>query len=435
MNKKSLSLLLNPIFIISLIFGIQFFVWLFFMPSISNFVGVSNKFVSYDSILKYILFFALFVTGTLFGKIIVLSLSKTNVKAQTDDFNEINFYKSVAFIAFLLFLFGEVIYIRVIFYDPQIIISSLKNGFTVLGNYTHNNTLLGLSSLNNLFLIPTIIWSYFALSKNFSKRVSRKYKNLLFALGLIIVLHGLFLAGRMFIVYYFLILFGSFIIFSDSKIRRKILKYFVIIVIILIISIFVGEYLRSGILYSKVTGNSIFSSETFNYVSNRLLLAYLSSDLNNAMIILDSKPSMQLVSTAGSIATIVKIFGINFRSYASLPLWTSMYGTVNIFGLWWWDWGWLTIFISFFCGIWIGSIYELMIANSNNISIESMLFLITYPGFFSLSRINYFGLSIYILPLLYLIVVYILKNFRNISVLDQSLAHSKYFNSYFSRIK
>jgi hypothetical protein len=239
----------------------------------------------------------------------------------------------------------------------------------------------------------------------------------------------------MFIVYYFLILFGNFIIFSDSKIRRKILKYFVIIVIILIISIFVGEYLRSGILYSKVTGNSIFSSETFNYVSNRLLLAYLSSDLNNAMIILDSKPSMQLVSTASSIATIVKIFGINFRSYASLPLWTSMYGTVNIFGLWWWDWGWLTIFISFFCGIWSGSIYELMIANSNNISIESMLFLITYPGFFSLSRINYFGLSIYILPLLYLIVVYILKNFRNISVLDQSLAHSKYFNSYFSRIK
>lgn len=87
------------------------------------------------------------------------------------------------------------------------------------------------------------------------------------------------------IVIYFLI--------KNEKIKFfKTIKYLILILLIL------GEMLRFGALYAVNKGENLLSVDVFIMVIYFLLIAYISSDFNNAMVIFEAESSYQLISTA-----------------------------------------------------------------------------------------------------------------------------------------
>jgi len=189
---------------------------------------------------------------------------------------------------------------------------------------------------------------------------------------------------------------------------RRFVKFTFTGAILFIGIIIAGEMLRYGYHYAASHQTSVLTLDVFLHTIEYLLQAYIGSDLNNTFVILDSKPSMQYVSTASGLSFIFSLLGMEFSSYNSLPLWTSSYGTVNVIGLWWFDMGWVSFPVACILGYFLGFLYKVVILRKTiNVSFTTLLFLISYPGFISISRINYYGLTIFIIPLLYIIFSFI----------------------------
>jgi hypothetical protein len=322
-----------------------------------------------------------------------------------------NYFFKMGVIALFLFFLGEVIYLREIILNPNLLKQINEYGnITFLGEYVRQKKIIGLSSLNNLFLIPTAIFGSIANSFYYPIKYKRKSKNLLIVIGIVILIHSLFFAARMFFIYFIIIVSGTWVI-GNSKKDKSIKKYYIASIFTIII-IIIGELFRSGLIFSRRLNIPLFSVTSLYYSINILLQAYLASDFNNALVLLSSKSSLQLISTSVSLANIInKLLGINFIGYNQISNWSSNYGTVNIIGLWWYDWGWYSLFIAFFSGLFFGLLYKMFILNNQlRVSIGNILFLISLPGFYSISRINYFGLSIYLLNLFYVILMFFIKS-------------------------
>jgi hypothetical protein len=261
---------------------------------------------------------------------------------------------------------------------------------------------LGLSSLNNLFTIPTAIYAMATFHTGLDRAFSKNAKLRLIIIGCIVIIHALLFSARMFMVYYVAIIMASYILSkpADYSInQRTILKIFGSLLGI----IWIGELLRGGLWYSTSSGSDLFSINTQRHILDRLIQGYFAADFNNAMILLDHPSSYQFFSTTQFAG-----FMSNIESYTTIPSWTSSFGTINILGLWWYDWGLFTYVLCFTAGMVMGAVYRVVERTAGSISLLTILFVIAYPGIWSMIRTNYFSESIFIIPFMFLLLALVI---------------------------
>src|SRR5262249_284256 len=87
----------------------------------------------------------------------------------------------------------------------------------------------------------------------------------------------------------------------------------------------------------------------------------------------------------------------------------SQFGTANVFSLWWWDAGWLGLGLALAVGAWLGVTYVLATDTAARTGFTATVYLISFPGILALTRINYFGETVFIAPILLLLLARLLR--------------------------
>lgn len=388
------KLILSP-YIGCFIFVLQIVIWLIFMPDFGERINIINlpyKYFTVKALILYLILFVILFIGIWFGKKIKLKTRKINYRL---------LYKYNTFL-FFIWLFAEINSCKIFLKNPIEIINLLLNG--QLGDYTHavRDTRNISEPLVNLF--PLMTTNIFLMLAKKIKVKSNKIQLLVIFLGVII--NGLFVFKRMHFIYFFMII----LIFYLKKIKKIKLKFYIFLFVIIALVI-LGEWLRYGVVYSKVMNLPLFSSEVFIQIIKYLMTAYLANDYNNTLIILDSPPSYQFISTGSPIfKKIILLFKDEVWLFSDSDKWSSGYGTVNSLGLWWFDWGEFTPIICIIIGIFIGSIYKnasKLKMSENTIQMIAPTVMIANMVFF---RFNIFFQTIILIPLFFYIIFILLIN-------------------------
>lgn len=380
--------LIHPAFLVPILFLGQLTFWVAFMPERATIPGAADKHFSVDAILLWSFLLLVFLSGIALGS--YGGFPRRKKPLQVDPISWWRWARVILLISFL----GELVYIRLFFQQPGLFSEALSVGnLAVLGEAVRAEKIVGLSSLNNLFLLGEAILLLLSFHPKTPANLRRRAARWLWILSVLVLIHALFLAARMFFVYYLLTLLAGLLIFRFQK-RKVSWKVVSIAFLILIGVAWTGELLRSGLYYSKSANLPLASLEVQSYVWQRLVQGYLAADFNNALVVLDCEPSLQMWYT-----TMLSFVLENPHGYQECPDWESAYGTVNVLALWWFDWGYGAFIVAFVVGLALGVFYRWR-SYVFNLDPRGLFYLIAFPGLFSIIRINYFFLTIFVLPFL-----------------------------------
>lgn len=400
---KLYRIILDPAKQLFIVFLIQFIIWYLLMPDKSVIQGVAPKFYSIIAIQRFFLLFIMLLffikSGSILTKYLIANKMESSITL--DRISQMSF---VARLALLLFFVAELLYIRDIIINPSIIIEFFSRGYVAgIGEYVRSQSITGVTSLVNLYLVPTAIYSALFFHANTPKKMRYIARNSLIIIGMIILFNAVFLASRMQFIYYLFCFFGAYLLIKKPS-SNKFTRNAIICVIAFILLLWGGETLRYGLNYATKSGYPLFSIQVQQFVLQILTQAYFASDLNNAYVLLNWKPTGQYFESAAFFRTILESFGYTYNSYHN-PYWESTFGTVNVLGLWWKELGWYALGICALLGFYLGCIYQWAQSRVSQLSWSVIFFLISFPGIISLSRINYFGLSIFQIPFLFLVLI------------------------------
>lgn len=385
--------LTHPGVIVAVLFLGQFAFWFFFMPEQPTIKSASPRYDSSSALLQWAVFFIIFEASIILGTLIPVS-QKYRVALQE---GHIRFWWRWALIIMSFALLGELVYIRTFLQNPELFSELLTRGnLAALGELARSERRVGISSLNNLFLLSTAILAVLSFHPHVPKPWVSRARWWLAGLGLVVVFHAFFLAARMFFVYYLLVVLAAY--FTLKKVSARLFFY---ILIALAALIWIGELFRSGAAFAKSNQLSLIAPEVQVYTWERLAQGYFAADFNNALIIMSCNPSMQLWSTT----MLAGPLGIQ-AYYDECPGWQGVDGTVNVLALWWYDWGWTSIVVAIVTGFVLGALYKLRLA-VYHLRPEGFYFLLAFPGLFSILRINFFFLTIWVLPFLFLALIHL----------------------------
>ncbi|HEY3374401.1 MAG TPA: hypothetical protein VGK02_04980 [Candidatus Aquicultor sp.] len=393
--------MLDPFWIISGLFGLQLALWWAFMPDVPTIYGAAPRYISFNAILNFSLLWICLLVGVLLGKTIYQTLWKDEKRQEKiPPAAWIRFLFSLAAFSLLLSVIGELIYIREVILNPGMIKEAFDAGnMANVGVEIKELRIVGLSSLNNLFIVPAAIYAMVVFHPRMDRTAAGKARLRLIIIGAVSVLHALLFSARMFPVYFISVVLASYLLSKPDTFRlswRTILRTVGIIGVI----IWTGELLRGGLWYATTTGFGLFSADTQKHILDLLIQGYFAADLNNALVLLGYDPSYQFLSTTLMGDTIG-----GFVGYSLNPYWTSSFGTVNVLGLWWFDWGIFAFAMSLIIGALLGIAYKVGERFSGDISLAALTFIIIYPGLWSITRINYYFLTIFVLPFVFLACV------------------------------
>lgn len=378
------------------IFSLQFFIWLIFMPNELNLelkkYGMSYKYINELSFTRFVIIYFIFLFFIFIGTKIKLQFKKIN-------FNKLNNYNN--FLSFF-WIIAEILSIKVVILNLKEVIRLYLDGKRgVVSELIRSNILFTETFINLGPLILSI--SLFFYFNNYKKK-RNLIKILLIFCGTLI--NGLLLFKRMHFVYS---LFIWLYFLLNNKKGKGIMKY----ILFLFLFIFISEMLRFGSLYAYREGKELVSIEVIKMVFQYLMIAYLASDFNNAMVILSNDSSYQLLSTASPFfqKLLFKLNG-SVVSYATVKNWESSYGTVNSMALWWYDFGVYTVIICLIIGLTIGIVYGNFKRKSNKATSIQIIAPIFVLGNIVMFRVNIFFTVVILMPLffwfIYIILVYIL---------------------------
>ncbi|WP_066175322.1 O-antigen polymerase [Bacillus marinisedimentorum] len=396
--------LLRPSFVFFFAYTFQFLLWYFFMPDNSTVFGVSNKVYSQDALTKYVLYIVVFLVGIIFANLIYHSIRKTKKSIQYCS-NDLK----IANIFLWVFIVCEIVYFFPIIKNFQNVVSnSLHSGFAVVYYILEKNGGSILSTFVNVFPYLLMVYFFIILSKDFDSNIKSQTMKKTVLLTTIIMIHSIFAAKRMYFIYYIVILVITISIFKrDKRIGPKVINVGIITIFIL----FISEIFRYGINIANKLNLNLLSMDVFNLTYQYLLNAYIFSDVNNAMVILDQESPSALVSTASPFFRDLasKIFGLNTAGYGSLDNWTSQFGTVNYFALLWYDFSYFSFIIIFFSGFLTQLFYLKAKGNEFSKSTDTMIYILLMTGLIANLRINFFAQTIFILPMLLIVLSIISK--------------------------
>ncbi|MDE3840216.1 hypothetical protein C0966_12765 [Bacillus methanolicus] len=391
----------NPFFMIPTIFVMQFLIWYIFMPDNSYLEGVKPKEHNFLSIFRFLILMISMVTGFFFAKILLKKENLFQIKTRVNT----NFYIIINIICFFIFLIGEFFYLKsALNLISSINIQSLLNeGISVYAKEVINNRIIGLSSLNNIFIIPLAISSLLLFSKEPSNKIRYFSIFVILFIGAVTLFHALFLAGRMFFIYYVVVISCCHALFKPKKIK---ISSIIIVLLTLILIVIFAEFFRYGIIFSQRNGVALFSTDTLLAIIEYISIAYISNDVNNTMIALANDSSLQLVSSSPVLKGVLSLIGINnFMDIFSFNHLPRGHGTVNFLGLIWFDFGWAGIAVGFLVGFFCQYYYIKACSSSAIISTDILIFVTISPALYSISRINYFGQTIFLLPFILIVLI------------------------------
>jgi len=396
--------ILDPFWVIFGLFALQALLWWFFMPQVPTIFGAASRYRGDSALLRFLLLWMALLAGVSIGKMAGVTWQKrTNNQSDHLSTGWVKFLSSFAAYTLLISLAGELVYVREIIANPALIREAFDAGtLALVGEQVNEVRIVGFSSLNNLFIIPSAIYAMIMFHPDMGPVAVKKARFRLILIGTISVLHALIFAARMFPVYFVLIVFAAYLLVMPNSHRltwRNILKTVGFMGAI----IWVGELLRGGLWYATNYGVGVFSAETQRHVIDLFVQGYFAADFNNALVLLDHNSSYQFFST-----TMLGEFLSGFDSYTLIHGWTSAFGTVNVLGLWWYDWGLWAYGLSLIVGALLGVAYKVAEKASGRISLVTLCFVIAYPGIWSLTRINYFFLTIFVIPVAFIAVAGIL---------------------------
>ncbi len=384
-----LKVLLNPLFVIPSLFLAQALFWLLFMPEVPTIPGVAPRYESEVALLKWFALFTPFVIGIATG--VMAPLRGTRCTDSAVPVRTRRYIWRLISVTLLATLLGEMVYIRDVIANPELLKRGFEEGnLAIVGEEVRTQRIIGISSLNNLFILPVALLALIAMDPRAPGGERKRAIKWLWLVGLFTLFHSLFLAARMFMVYFVLVILGAYLLVNSH--RRFSLKALLSLFVLMIGVIWVGELLRGGLAYARSTSRDLVSVDVQKHIFERLIQGYIAADFNNALVLLDCVPSGSLFSTT-ALASLLKIDA----SYSDCPNWKSLYGTVNVLALWWFDFGYWAVLVAGIIGWFIGFSYRIALS-SRAFGLSSALYLIVYPGLFSILRINYFGLSIFLLP-------------------------------------
>jgi len=399
--------ILDPFWVIAGVFGTQALVWWLWMPEIPTIRGAAPRFYDEKSIFRYLFLLISLLGGVALGKVVyhafVRKSSYTHLPVSRSG---TRLMAKLARWALLLALLGELVYVRSLLLHPYVIVQSLERGwFASVGELVRAQRIVGLSSLNNLFLVPTAAYAILAFDPSLDTAYRARARRRMILLGLAVFTHALLLVARMFFVYYVLVVVGAYILMrpKDDHKRSKAIWGGLAL---LVLAIWLGETLRGGVYYAHAYATSPLSLDAQRYVRGRLIEGYLAADFNNAMVVLNCPPSMQFV-TGTLFGVIAKAMGFTFYGYDQCPQWGSAFGTMNVLAIWWFDAGWFALTIALSIGALLGFSYKWASRNAHNAVFSRLFYLVAYPGLFSMARINYYGLTIFVLPVAFLVCMWL----------------------------
>lgn len=408
---KLYNLFLDPAKLISAVFILQFIIWYLWMPDVPTIQGAAPRLYSEQAIWRFIILFVVFITFMVIGKYTARTFLKpSSIKNYSS--SRLFYLKRIALFSMFLFFIGELVYIRDLIVNPGIIIQAISRGWVAgIGEYVRSQSIFGVTTLINIVLLPIAIYSAIFFHNNTQQYDRRNAKKWLVILGVVMLFNALVLASRMHFIYYLFCITGAYLLFKRPS-SGRFTKVVILTVIGFLLVVWLGETFRYGWMYATRIEQSVFSWDVQAYVLQVLVQGYFGSDINNAFALLNWEPSGQYFSSAIFFRTLLESVGYTYGPYYN-PYWESIFGTVNVLGLWWREVGWFALYICAFVGFYLGSIYQWAMYRTETLGWAVILFLISFPGVISLTRINYFGLSIFQVPLLCLILSIIIAGILN----------------------
>jgi hypothetical protein len=394
--------LLDPLPLSLTILCLQALVWYLVMPDMPSVPGGAPRFVSMTSIVRYGIFLLVWAIAIALAKSVTRGIAHGKRDTASPDGLDFSFLERVLPMAIVLTVFGELLYARDVLQNPGMIMDAIRGGaFTNIGEQVTSERLVGLSSLNNLFVIPAAVWSMMAFNPAGSVAQRQRGRQRLLILGAAVLLHALLFVGRQLFINFLLIVVAAYLLLNHPS-TKALMRSLLAVVLVISAVAWLGETMRTGLHYAHENRYGLFSAQTQGEVGRRLVEAYFAADVNNSMVLFSCPPPMQpLFGTL--LQTPAAALNVEFVEYQSCSLFVSRYGTSTIFAVWWWAAGWGGLVYALGFGAWLGATYVLATEKKTRSVYTAVVFLISFPGIAAMIRINYFTQTAFVLPIAYLL--------------------------------
>lgn len=416
-----LRLFFNPFFLIPILHLTQFLIWLVtFSSNLKDHIpGLSGVpyYLTSSAITKYVFFFMIYYISVFIGykllkpKIrdyIPQPLKKTEKSIEYNNGYSLSKRGVVSFTADVLFvivIITELYFLFIakdILFNPELLLAANTQGLAQVAYITLQNEENLIRTTQNFLPFIAAVFAYIYLN---NKYLRKKFKFRIILL-IIISLFIFMITGRQLALVVWMILILFTVKYKLGLSRKIKVRIIIALIFGLLVVIILSEIFRFGVLNSSKKGISLFSIENVIDVSKYLLVAYISKNVNNAMIALDSDSVYSPFFTGSRIFYLIfsGIFGTQEYYPVIDP---GPHGTLDFMALIWIDWGWLSPIFLCAIGVIIGLAYRMFI--SSNYVFWDILYAIIYPGILANLRINYFFLNMFIYPLFITLVLWILN--------------------------
>jgi hypothetical protein len=399
--RNGSTILLNPLFPVLTTFLGGFLVWYFFMPESSFVPGIAPRHASPDSYFRAFVAFSAFLGGMVFA-------NGPRRRGQTLEPISDNTWLTICWALCVIVLIADYLYLRSGFgaigdSDTTSYVDQIHS----FANTVRDESSFGVTSLNNLFPIPLYVGATLAMTtRRVGILVRLQGMAIALTMSAMTLLHGAVGFGRIWFLFTLLCIFAAWVIERRPPLKRQIVTVLIVSVVAAAF-IFIMELLRNVGLTAQATNLDFTDPRILRLAFLTLTQAYVASDINNAMIVFDCHPPMQMISTIDVAAKSWSGFGGGpLASYSDCVGWTSMFGTVDFLAMLWWDWGYMALIVAFAIGFAIQSSYRVAMEPRNGIAISRILFPNVLFGAMHLTRSMFIGNTEFIIPAGALLTIY-----------------------------
>lgn len=391
LNVVQPSKLLQASNMFALLAGLQVLVWVSVDPASAPLMGLSSKYISSTAILRFaILNMIMFSVLRFSENVPVLKLCSEAPKSLSQLHGKLLF-------VFALYLIGFFAVSSPVVFDMGGYVNrALSEGTFATEALQTEDSFFG--TLTNLGPLLAAFFSAIVFSNGSERSSNRRYVIMLVIVLLCSAFEGFFLSRRIQFFLCALALAVSMMLVKNVRIRIPVI-FFAIVGCFLGILAF--EMSRYGLQNATRHAIPLFSFENIYMTAQYLLSAYFYSDVNNAMVILGNPSDYSLVFGASDLIStpVWSLFGIDSTSFNYLNDWTSAYGTINVFGIWWASAGWISITYVVTLGVIAGSLWNGISSGESRNLFGVVLYTMLLIGIVNDLRINYFMLTKFLVPM------------------------------------
>ncbi|MGF6348660.1 oligosaccharide repeat unit polymerase [Variovorax sp. W2I14] len=385
--------MLEPKNIIALLFFGQFILWLLFFPEVSSVENGEPKIWNFLSILFFCSATLVIVFGAFIGQISFRVASPPRIRPKT--------YYRFAIGSLLLSTVATLLKFQPILSDPAMLLLFLQPSGANMIYVAVSESDFGVASLQTLWVIPAIVFSFFLFSgvhKEF------KYFKFFYSILLLDVLSVAAINSNRIAVINFMLVSAVVYVYLRRP-RLRVGRVITAILAVLIVY-WIGSLMRDGLVFADENNLSVLDPQVFLYIFKVFLEKYSVGELNNAFVI------MEYVADPRNFA-----YATMFQRYfpADAPL--RNINTLNVIGIWYWQFGFLlALVVALGFGFIVGALYRksMHFANTRDISAFKLFYVLFYIGIFNILRVNYYFLQIFLVPFAVVCLFFVVNSLFNL---------------------